>query len=605
MTSKIQLLDEQTINKIAAGEVIENPSSVVKELVENAIDAAAKNVVIEIKTGGRYLIKVSDDGIGMNEEDALLCLERHATSKIRDVDNINSLMTMGFRGEAIPSIASISKFTLLTTPQGNDKGYMVVVEGGKLIHTSEAVRDPGTTIEVKSLFFNVPVRKKFQRSVATDTSAILKVVVMQALSHPTISFKLISDSKTLLMTKAYHGNDHQKALKTKIEDTLGKDFASSLRPISYMKEGVEISGFISDPSTTRPNRTGQYLFVNKRPVQVASIASWVVEGYGTRLATNRYPLFVIHMTIPSDAVDVNVHPQKREIRLKSGLYLKDTVIEAVDKALQSFPIRETLPWEQPSAICVEAPPPKVSPAFPKNNLWNRPPPKRSSPMPLQRVIPESPPKEHIIFDDYHTTPTVLGTIKHYIIARDEDNDGSIVLIDQHAAHARIVFEKMLSAIKGPVESQRLLIPFTIDLTDSEAELLREHADIINSLGIGLKSSNGNSFIVDALPRIIENSDIKTLIFQILEELPDHNAPSAIEREIENKIALAASRSALTTKACLSNEQAQALLKQLFLCQSSEYAPNGAPTMKALTVEELEVIFNSCNIKDALKNSKTI
>ena len=341
MPSKIRVLTENTINKIAAGEVIENPSSVVKELIENSLDAGASDICVEITGGGRQLIRVTDNGYGMNSDDAVLCLERHATSKIREVEDINDITTMGFRGEAIPSIAAISKFTLLTCPapeSGSDpKASMVIVDGGQLVKCCSAERSQGTTIEVKSLFFNVPVRRKFQKSPANDANEILKVMSILSLGNPNIKFKLISHHETLLVAPVSRAESFFDIMRERIALTLGNEFGGAMLPLEVESDDCSIRGFIGKPHYNRHNRTGQYLFINQRPVFSPLISSLIREGYGTTLGTHRHPVFVLHLTLPGSLIDVNVHPQKREVRLRQEEIIRRVVLQGVERALQQMP----------------------------------------------------------------------------------------------------------------------------------------------------------------------------------------------------------------------------------------------------------------------------
>jgi DNA mismatch repair protein MutL len=560
MTSKIRLLDEQTINKIAAGEVVENPASVVKELIENALDAGSTELIIEIKTGGRYLIRISDNGFGMSADDGILCLERHATSKIKKIGDVNCLGTMGFRGEAIPSIAAVSKFTLMTTPEGcGENGSMVVVEGGRLLHQGSVVRSRGTTVEVKSLFFNVPARKKFQKSVSIDVSNVHKTVIAQALSHPGVGFKLLSDNKAILSCVAAD-------FKTRIFDVLGQDFIDNMRPLDHEEEGVVLKGFIGEPVYTRPNRTGQYLFINKRFVSPGSISKWVNEGYGMRLATNRHPVFVLQLELSGDNVDVNVHPQKREVRFRNGILLRDIIARAVDKALGAVP----------RVAAVQQP--ETKPVFQKvwtGNLFKEE---------LQKAREVEPPPE--IFEGVKTTPCVVSTIKNYILTKDGDH---FMVLDQHAAHARIIFEQLQQ--KGSnIASQSLLVPYAFDVTTSEAGFLNECLDEINALGISLRAIGSNTFMVDAIPRVVEKCDVRSLVLEILEELQAGGDARVVSVEMDKKIATAASRMALNTNTFLDVHQAQGLVDSLFKCQSPEYAPNGSPVILILSSEILDQMF---------------
>nr|MBA2726763.1 DNA mismatch repair endonuclease MutL [Parachlamydiaceae bacterium] len=338
MSSKIRVLSDDTINKIAAGEVIENPSSVVKELTENSIDAGATEITIEIREGGRQLIRISDNGCGMNGDDALLCLERHATSKLKAVDDIEALVTMGFRGEAMPSIASISKFTLLTrlseTAIEDQPGTMVIVDGGKIVKCCPVECSKGTTIEVKSIFFNVPVRRKFQKSPSYDAAEICRIVTLLALANPEIKFQLISNQETIISAPAFPKDSFQEALNERVQQILGNDFSRGLCPLTGMTGEYTLQGFLGLPASTKHNRTGQYLFINRRAVSSPLVSYAIREGYGTMLSTGRHPIYVLHLTMPGNLLDVNVHPQKREVRLRQEHVLKDLIIRSVSDSLQ-------------------------------------------------------------------------------------------------------------------------------------------------------------------------------------------------------------------------------------------------------------------------------
>ncbi|MDF2550406.1 MAG: mutL [Chlamydiales bacterium] len=339
--SKIRVLDPGEINKIAAGEVVENPGSVVKELVDNALDAGASEITVEIQGGGRNLIRVSDNGSGMSLDDALLSLERHATSKIRTMEDIYRIGTMGFRGEAIPSIASVSKFSILTAIDSTESsfskpikgGNLILVEGGKILKTSEAPRSPGTTVEVRSLFYNVPVRMQFLKSPAFDASDIHRYVMLAALAHPNVRFSLINNGKLELDLPAMpEGAPLEQGYQTRMISLLGPEWKEAL---SIQKElpDIQLLGWIGRPSQFRSNRKGQYLFINRRPVFSKEIAAIIKEAYGSALPMDKYPLFFLMVTMQGHLFDVNVHPQKREVRLRREGIVRQFLMEAVDQAL--------------------------------------------------------------------------------------------------------------------------------------------------------------------------------------------------------------------------------------------------------------------------------
>lgn len=640
MTSKIRILSEHTINKIAAGEVIENPASVVKELVENSIDSGASEICVEIKGGGRQLIRVSDNGSGMGSDDALLCLERHATSKIREVEDIYSIHTMGFRGEAVPSIASISKFTILTSLSGAEEGTMVMVEGGNILQTCPVARHPGTTIEVKSLFFNIPVRKKFQKSPMHDSNEIFKLFSNIALGNPHIKFQLISNQETLLLTPSYPQNSSlQEKLQQRIASVLGDDFLSGLCPIEGMENDFKLAGFIGLPSFTRHNRTGQHLFINQRAVLSPLVSFAVRDGYGTALMTNRHPVYVLHLTLPGGLIDVNVHPQKREVRLRQEQAIRDMIIRSVEQALRqtgSFSLDGLAGYPENMAENSAPSYTSLAPTFctpsPSTSYWiEKPQPDASFEMPPQVPFPEKKPlsesleptfftknseylplfnskevsakmavaESPVFFSAQPLHVTVLTTLKQYILLDGMGLCGKegLCLVDQRAAHARVIYEKLLNYAQTDkdgtlehFEAQNLLIPYTFETTPIEARVLVEQIDYLNRIGIGIHQSAPNAFSIDAIPQIFGNSDLSQLISNIVQSMRETGDQSGFKKEREKQIALAASRAAISQNKRLSIEEAQALINQLIRCQTPSQSPLGRPTWIQIGYEELSKRF---------------
>lgn len=635
MPSKIRVLSEHTINKIAAGEVIENPASVVKELVENSLDAGSTEICIEIKGGGRQLIRITDNGCGMNADDAILCLERHATSKIKEVEDIHSIYTMGFRGEAVPSIAAISKFTLLTCPsEPNSQGTLVIVDGGKLVQCSPAVRSPGTTIEVKSLFFNVPVRKKFQKSPAHDTNEILKIVSVIALGYPEIKFQLISDQKNLLLAHVSPENSLDEKLHRRIDQVLGADFFQAAYSLKEEKGDYRVEGVVGTPSYNRPNRTGQYLFINHRPVFSPFISYCVREGYGTTLPANRHPVYVLHLTIPGSLVDVNVHPQKKEVRLRQEHHIKEIITQGVKKALQQEferALGEKETQDLKNEYVQNFSYPTIKPAFSLDS--------RSSAKPLdsfsemqgselqKKFYGSNSYKSHELNFIGHSYPAntkkipqeefqdifskeqipirarVLGSIDRYILIEGStlpqkamsqigqgQKDG-LCLVDQRGAHARIIFERLLQRMQaGTVSIQALLFPYTMEATPIEAAVIRENLTILNSLGIKIHEIGSHTFLIEAIPQIFGSADLDALIADIIHRLKEFKDKEIIEKEKVKQIALAASRAAVSHQKRLSFEEAQALINQLMECQMPYQCPQGKPTIAYIPQEELNKQF---------------
>lgn len=611
MTKKIHLLEPHIINQIAAGEVIENPSSVVKELVENALDAGASSITIEIVEGGRELIRISDNGCGMSQEDALSSLQRHATSKITYVEDIEEIATMGFRGEAIPSIASISKFSLLTAEKEGPATF-IFVEGGKILSSSEAVRDPGTTIEVKSLFYNVPVRRKFQKSPSYDTQEIIKMVSILSLSRPDVQFHLIGDEKSLFQT-CQLTSDSKESVKERFQKLIGDNHSNQLIAVDSEEGKYQIKGWISKPENNKPNRSGQFIFINERAVTCPLIASSVAFGYSTLLPARRYPLFTLHLTLPKDSIDVNVHPQKKEVRIREEAALKAFLLRSIQKALRANSSFQRASFEQKE----QEPPPfwgasSYSFSMPEKSVFiqeaceetyftetkepvGRPftmetfslPPPEWQPLSFQEAVVK-PPKilatiaDFILIDSSHLEEKLFGTIKNL-------ETGGLALIDQRAAYARIQFERLLKgASKTGVQS--LLIPLSFETTPQESALIKENLEILNELGFSIREFGASCFLIDAYPSFIEEKHIENSIQELIESLVESDFARKIEKTKEEKLALFACRTTLWGKKCLSFEEAEELVKQLLECKAPHLSPVGKQTACYLSPKEVSKLF---------------
>jgi DNA mismatch repair protein MutL len=618
MESKIRVLDEHTINKIAAGEVIENPASVVKELTENALDAGATEIVVEITGGGRGMIRISDNGCGMGADDALLCLERHATSKIRQVEQLHEIYTMGFRGEALPSIASISKFTLITSAE-EAKGTMILVEGGKILGCSPAVRSRGTTIEVKSLFFNLPVRKKFLKSPLADTHEVQKLLSILSLGNPEVKIQLIVDSKPVFTHREGSRENFGEALDKRVLSVLGEEFLNGSAPVSRDSKQLKIEGRIGLPAQSRHNRTAQYLFVNRRPVFSPLIAFAVKQGYGTSLPESRYPAFVLHLSIPAELVDVNVHPQKKEVRFRQEASIKELLLQGVHHALhQTQPASSSQPVIfMPVAERAElflTPPPSRSEMelFPRSNPQSvlksfceqeeLPPFLRQEPLNqekpnMQQAAPALP-------NSLPPLPKVIAAIPRYIILEGSltvflqtyfpnHAPGGFLLVDQKAAHARVIFDALMKQKeKGSLSQQSLLVPYQVRLPPHEAALLRHSLESLRACALSIREFGTDTFLIDALPEIFGDSHVEQFFTELLAGLSTAAISTEIEekmqREIERKLALAASRAA--SQAQLPLHQAQELIRQLALSSDPHFSPSGKKIVAYLSAEEIAKYF---------------
>ena len=575
----IRLLDDATINQIAAGEVIENPASVVKELVENALDSGSSEICVITKAGGRSLIKVSDDGCGMSPDDLLLAVERHATSKLSRAADLESLCTLGFRGEALPSIAAVSKFSVHSAQEVG--GSLLSIEGGKMGGLHPLPRRQGTTIEVKSLFFNTPVRKKFQKSLSWDTAEIHKVLTKFALSFPAVGFSWTCDEQ--LPLSCPRGEDYHQ----RIASLLGQEWMSSSVPLEHQKGEFKLVGRICRPSQNRPNRSGQYLFINQRAVISPWVAQQVLESYGTRLSNHRYPLFVLYLTLPPHLIDVNVHPQKREVRLREEERLKPFILQSIHRALENrpeetagqLPILTKVPFFEPalSRTLGSLEPREVSPANAFQNPYKEQNPDALKGWVLQderdclhepaSAYRSTPPQERLLFEE--PTVSIVGKVKQYFFA--EELHG-IRVVDGLRAMERIVFDQ-LHVEKGKQEVQTLLMPIQLKMTGKDQALLTSHLSALNELGVGIRPFGGDTFLVDAIPAILEPQEIPEWIQIYLEE-----------GRIPHQIGKCLKRGSLSLGGGAS------LVKKLFQCQNPDYTPAGKRIHHLLDSQQLDKLF---------------
>lgn len=561
---KIKTLDEQTINQIAAGEVIENPASVVKELVENAVDSGASQIKVEIFSGGFQSITVSDNGSGMSHDDALLCFTRHATSKIQKVEDLSCLATMGFRGEALSSIAAVSKVTLTTSYE--EAGIKLEVEAGRVLSIDPAPRVQGTSIEVRSLFYNVPARKKFQKSVSASSAEITKLMTFLSLAYPEIGLSLWHQGK--LAFDFYASESAQEEIFIRAKTLLNNDFIEDVHIIEHKQEKCEIMGFVASPLKVRMNRSGQYLFVNRRVVVCPLFSYAVRDAFSTRIEKDRHPLFVLHCKIPSDLIDVNVHPQKKEIRLKEEKYTKNIVQFAVEKALEkrsgNKPIA-SMPLfyaDQPSSFWAKEPS--------VNILYE------SSPELVQEVFIEKTLEAIGIFSHYlflHAQPALLKMV-------DVKESVAMIGIDLYAAESKIIFDKMMRN-QGPKGSQALLFPDTVVFSKAESKDLLNILDELHQLGLGICPIGESAFLVEAIPEFIKQEQIKDLMLSCLQENKEQG---------NRKYAAILSRWVRKNKQPFSQERALRLADQLLHLPDPLFCPLGKRIINCITKDEIDGWF---------------
>ncbi|MBI2136475.1 DNA mismatch repair endonuclease MutL [Candidatus Woesearchaeota archaeon] len=609
--SKIHLLSDEIINKIAAGEVIEKPANVVKELVENALDANADNITIELREGGKSYIKVSDNGSGMSKEDAMLAIKRHATSKINDAEDLFAINTLGFRGEALASIAAISNLVLLTRENSGEQsslediqGTKLKAEAGKITAVKEAAANPGTTLEVYDLFYNTPARKKYLKSIENELAAIVDVIIRYALANPQISFKLIHNGSILLSSPKTNDT------LSNVAHIYGRDAAKQLLPINYVRNEIEILGFISKPSFTKADKSYQSIFVNKRFVKNKVITDALYSGYTTMLMEHRHPVAILNINIDPKKIDVNVHPTKSEIRVNKETELYEAVFEAVKGTFLAALTTELIPkisdkdvknpydiklgdarrkyaLESDKQTLLEANTNQVTAAdfnadeFISADKIQEVSPQTTATQDNEQSIIIGP----IKVDMKLPAMVVLGQLhRTYILA---ESDSGLLILDQHAVEERVNFEEFLKKSNKQI-SQPLLKPDLLDLTLKEYLLLKENLSLFLKLGFNLEEFGNNTFVVRAVPVLLGKIYTKEFLKDVINEAA--NAIKLTDKFIEHKIATKACRASIKAGDNLTLPQMNDLLKRLANCENPFNCPHGRPTIINMTLYEFEKKF---------------
>lgn len=574
---KIKILPDDIANKIAAGEVVQRPASVVKELVENSLDAKSTKIIVEVIDGGKNLIRVSDNGEGMSKEDALLSFERFATSKISTAEDLDTINSFGFRGEALPSIAAVSQVKLVTRTNESISGTLVRIEGGKIKDVSETGAAMGTVIEVQNLFFNTPARRKFLKTNITETGHINDVVYQNAISHPEVTFKLTHNNQEIINVAA------TSDLKERIVHFLGKELIESLIPIEFKSPLIEVGGFLAKPTYTRQDRNSQSIFVNQRFVVNKTVTHAIYQGYHTLLPKDRHPIIIIFIKIDPARVDVNIHPTKREIRFHSENEIHDLIVQAIRKTLsQANLIPEITVSQQKPVPFLQKPIPIQQQEIPLSSY---------TPSPVITLQP-TPPTPSLISYPSSLAPNgqPIGQVfNSYIIAQSKEG---IFIIDQHAAHERVLYERLMSesSDESTLPAQILLLPITLETDYKESAILIQNIPTFNSLGFEIDEFGQNAFIIRTVPAVLEKSDPKELIFEIIHELQSAGR-SKTPKEIREKILISlACHSAIKAGDKLTQEAMESLISQLAQTQIPFTCPHGRPTTIKMTVNEIEKRF---------------
>ncbi|MDR2463538.1 MAG: DNA mismatch repair endonuclease MutL [Verrucomicrobiales bacterium] len=592
MPNRVHLLDETVANRIAAGEVVERPASVVKELVENALDAGAKNIRVEIERGGKSFVRVSDDGWGMSYDDALLALERHATSKIRSADDLMHIGTMGFRGEALPSIASVSKFKLVTREPDSISGTEIFIDGGKLKSVSEAGCAAGTQIEVRSLFFHVPGRRKFLRSDVTERAHIEQIMRLAALARPDVGFDFLDEGQPPLRHPA------ARDLKERLQQIYGARWMEMMIPVEAAEGDYTLTGFIGKPGVSRADRHEHHIFVNRRPVQTLTMNFAILEGYHNSLMRGRFPVAVLFFQLDPARLDVNVHPAKREVRFRDDFDVRGFISRSIAGVLQQHsgnPVQVSIPAPFPPIISGQRPAPPyhqpsaVQPSSSAPQQTDFINPQGHSPLISAVIKIEKGTNVEVPLEKNHDLRILGVLLGLYLVA---ENDQGIVLIDQHAAHERVLFEQMLDRMtKEEVLSQRLLTPITVELTPEQTDFVARQLDSLQLAGLGVDRLGGNTFVIDALPPMIKTQRIEQFFRDMISDLEQAGGETRRKRKLSEEIvAKTVCRHAVKANDTLGMAEMEKLVIDLHNCALPYTCPHGRPTMIYLSRGELEKKF---------------
>lgn len=655
--NKIRLLPDNLANQIAAGEVVERPASVVKELVENAIDAGAGRIQIDIELGGRRLIKIADDGEGMHRDDAILAFERHATSKIRTLEDLSTIGTLGFRGEALASIASVAKVELTTKLDEDIAATRVLIEGGRLIDVKDAARTTGTTITVRDLFFNTPARRKFMRSEATENYHLASIVTHYALAHPEIAFNLTNNGREVLRVSP--AND----LRERAFQIFGAGMLDSLLPVSGGREFVaKVSGFVSAPRERRTTRDAQYFFVNNRYVRDKTIAGGLLEGFRSVLPHGIYPVAFLFIEVPVEEIDVNVHPAKTEIRFRRNEAVKDVIAEAIRNSLAKAGIlaeseeKNAEVFEEVNlaesavidtvSVLYQAPidfnateialsiegsstgiphgvsetksvaevvgtPSNGDAKIGEGNLafdFERAAEKRieSSVITGNGSIIDAHSRRTAILPPVDSAAKLVTSVEvesiatskirpiaqlhdSFIIAVDDEG---LLLIDQHVAHERILFDKFrYKETMRAIESQNLLLPETIDLSPAQAEVFQLIAGELESLGFNTMQLSGRTVAIKSVPTDLQPSEARNLFAEILDTIELEKRGDAKSTFRDHIAASLACKAAVKINMKLTPEKMHWLIDRLLLTSSPTTCPHGRPVILRLTMKDIERGFH--------------
>jgi DNA mismatch repair protein MutL len=611
---RIRLLSETVASQVAAGEVVERPASVVKELVENSLDAGARNIDVVIRRGGISLVRVIDDGCGMDRDDTLLSLERHATSKIRSAADLQAVATLGFRGEALPSIASVSRFRLTTREGDAIAGTEIIVNGGKIDVVRDGGEAPGTQVEVRSLFYNLPARRKFLRSENTESRNIEHQIHLQAISHPEIGFSLMRDDRIVFQLPA------TATLGDRIRDLYGVELLQRLVEVNGAASSkIGINGFIGQAGLSRQTRSQQLLFVNGRAIESNLITGAVREGYHTALMKGQYPVTFLFVELDPAAVDVNVHPAKREVRFRDPNSVREVVVRCIQQTLEHAradwqekfrgPVRPattagvsakavpdlSLRSEVTAPEATHRELPHLGPVAAVVHPSRRPSEIAGEAFPLSQPRLDSAGDAPVLQPQQRATKSaqqqfeIIGVLsKLYVLM---ENANGLVLVDQHAAHERVLFEELRRRMEQQgVPTQKLLLPQTFDVPPRDADWIEQNLPVLQRMGIGIESFGPGTFKIDSLPSFLDVSDGAQFMRKVIDDLKSASNNASAMRLGEEMIAKTVCRHAVKANDPLRYLEVEKLIRDLLDCDLPYCCPHGRPTMIQISLAELEKKF---------------
>ena len=592
--ARIHLLDARLANQIAAGEVVERPASVVKELIENALDAGARAIDVQVEQGGIAGLRIRDDGDGITKDDLPLALARHATSKIHHLDDLEAVATLGFRGEALASIASVSRLTMTSSQEEDGLGWAVRSEGRDMAAVVEPARHPrGTTVEVRDLFFNTPARRKFLRSENTEFGHLEEVVRRLALVAPQVSFSLSHNQRQLWQLKPAHDD---VSLKRRLSQVCGPAFVDAAQPLSIESAGVHLHGWIALPTFSRAQADLQYFFVNGRMVRDKTVSHAVRQAYADVLFHGRHPAFVLYLDIDPAAVDVNVHPTKHEVRFREQRSVHDIIYRGLHRALASVRPQDAAPVNheaaQSSAWAGQSAMPAYSAPTQQTGLnWSAGTPAREAFADYlgAGAAPSAEPWAGAAADGPPPLGYALGQLHGvYILAQNADG---LVLVDMHAAHERIVYERLKTAQGGTgIVAQPLLVPISLAVSQREADLAEQSEAALIEMGIALQRLGPETLLIRAVPSLLAQAGAEALVRDVLSDLLTHGQTRRVEEQRNELMATMACHGAVRANRQLSITEMNALLRDMEATERSGQCNHGRPTWTRLTLADLDRLF---------------